>query len=130
MIADASGQPLAEVSEYIGEQTNNVAEYAALIFGLEKASGVGDGGIKILSDSELMVQQIRGLYKVKNSGLAPLYDRAKQLLAGFKSFEIRYIPREKNKEADELANRAIDDYLAGKKSIAQIMGQNEQTSLF
>ncbi|HHW91469.1 MAG TPA: ribonuclease HI family protein [Firmicutes bacterium] len=100
---------LAEVAEYIGETTNNVAEYRALLRGLEEALHYGADEIKVLSDSQLLVRQINGDYQVKHPGLKPLYREAIALIRHFPRFQINHIPREKNKRADSLANASIDD---------------------
>jgi ribonuclease HI len=100
---------LLEVGYYIGKATNNVAEYMALIRGLEEALLLKKKDVKVTSDSELMVKQIKGEYRVKNEGLLPLYLHAKELIGKFKSFEINHALREDNKHADELANRGIDE---------------------
>ncbi|NCO65752.1 MAG: ribonuclease H [Candidatus Aquicultor secundus] len=109
-IKNVKGDVLAEVSEYLGETTNNVAEYRALILALEQAVHYKPFRIEIRADSELMVKQLNGEYKVKNMGLKPLYDRVKQLLAGCTSVEIKHIYRSENSAADELANKAIDEF--------------------
>jgi len=99
---------LLEVGSYIGETTNNVAEYMALIRGLEEAIIMGDENVKVTSDSELLVRQMTGEYRVKNEGLKPLHLHAKELVRKIKKFEIAHAPREKNKHADKLANMGID----------------------
>ena len=108
VIKDAKGVIVREIFEYIGETTNNQAEYKALLKALVAAGELGAEQIEIFADSELMVNQLKGLYKVKNEGLRPLFNNAKELLRKFKVCNIGYVPREKNKEADELANKAID----------------------
>ncbi|OGQ49330.1 MAG: hypothetical protein A3I09_05000 [Deltaproteobacteria bacterium RIFCSPLOWO2_02_FULL_47_10] len=108
VIKDAKGVIVREIFEYIGETTNNQAEYKALLKALVAAGELGAEQIEIFADSELMVNQLKGLYKVKNEGLRPLFNNAKELLRKFKVCNIEYVPREKNKEADELANKAID----------------------
>lgn len=95
-------------SKYIGEATNNQAEYRALIFGLSKAKEFDANEIICFLDSELLVNQLTGKYKVKNRGLAPLVADVFRLTNKFKKVDFRYIPREKNKEADKLVNEAID----------------------
>lgn len=102
---------LLEVGAYIGKATNNIAEYMALIRGLEEALLLKKKDVKVTSDSELMVKQINGEYKVKNEGLLPLYLHAKELIGKFKSFEISHAFREENKHADKLANKGIDEHL-------------------
>jgi ribosomal protein S18 acetylase RimI-like enzyme len=92
----------------LGKATNNQAEYRAMIAGLEKARDMGANGVEVRSDSELVVRQLSGEYKVKNASLTPLYLKTQQLSRGFSSFKVNYIPREKNSEADKLANQALD----------------------
>lgn len=100
------------LGKYLGVATNNVAEYEALILGLESASEMGGRTIAIFADSELMVKQVKGEYRVKNSGLLPLYRRVCALLKDFEKYKITHIVRSKNSAADELANIAIDKALA------------------
>lgn len=95
-----------EVSEYIGKATNNVAEYTALIRGLQEALRVGINSIEIFLDSELIVLQLKGVYRIKNKNLLPFYNQAIKLLSEFKNYEIFHIPRESNAEADKLAKLA------------------------
>jgi ribonuclease HI len=114
-VTDERGRVLLEVSEYLGEATNNVAEYQALIHVLEKARGFGYERISIHTDSELLANQVTGGFRVKSKALKPLLGRIKALLAGFRQVEVEYIPREKNIACDRLANRAIDEGLAGGK---------------
>ena len=103
------GEPYAQIARYLGTTTNNIAEYTAAIIGLEHAAKAGARKVRLFADSELMVKQINGLYKVKNEGLKPLHTKVKGLIALIGSVEVQYIPREKNKEADALANKAIDE---------------------
>ena len=102
---------LKELYKYIGEATNNNAEYNALIYALEEASGLGIEEVIISLDSELVVKQLNGEYKVKSVDIKPLFEKAVEALKKFKSFDIRHIDRSKNKEADKLVNKAIN--LAG-----------------
>jgi ribonuclease HI len=95
------------ISEYIGTATNNIAEYSALIRGLEKAGSLGLKRIKIFLDSELVVRQLNGVYKVKNRNLLPLWQKAMDLLKNFHSHELAHVPREMNAEADSLARKAV-----------------------
>lgn len=95
-----------EISEYIGKTTNNVAEYTALIRGLQEALKQNVQEIEIFSDSELLVRQLNGIYKVRNNNLIPLYRKAKELLAKFKKYQIFHVYREENSIADELARQA------------------------
>ena len=103
------GAPLKGLARYLGTTTNNIAEYTAAIMGLEYAVQLGARRVKLFADSELLVKQINGKYKVKNEGLKPLHRKAKELIARIGSVEVEYIPREQNKEADALANKAIDE---------------------
>ena len=107
-IQDDSGKVLAELSEYLGVQTNNYAEYSGLIAAIEFAIAQGRSRLRVISDSELMVKQMKGLYRVKSPELRPLYDQAKRLASQLEAFEIRHVLREKNHNADRLANLAMD----------------------
>ena len=109
VLTDLEDNIVAEEKLYLGQCTNNQAEYRALILGLEEATFMKPSELIIRADSELLVRQIQGLYRVKNEGLQPLYNQAMKLLKGFRSLKIEHIPREKNKKADKLANRAIDE---------------------
>lgn len=108
-IEDESGKLVAELHKYLGRQTNNFAEYSALIAALEYAQQHECNAIAIFSDSELMVKQMKGQYKVRNEGLIPLYERAKSLIRSLDSFRITHVRREQNKDADRLANLAMDE---------------------
>ena len=99
---------LNEISEAIGRTTNNVAEYTALIRALEVLADHGHTSARIYSDSELLVRQMSGQYRVKMPHLIPLYRRAQELWEKFESLTLDHVPREKNKKADALANRALD----------------------
>jgi ribonuclease HI len=107
-IEDQSGKKVAELSEYLGRQTNNFAEYSGLIAALEYALAHNSRGLRVISDSELMVRQIKGIYKVRNENLRPLYERARSLIRKLDYFEIGHVLRGKNKDADRLANEAMD----------------------
>lgn len=109
VIKDAKGNIVKLLTRDLGSATNNVAEYEALILALEEALILAPGsGVSVFADSELVVKQIRGEYKVKNETLKGLHAIAAKLTSAFPSFKITHIPREKNKEADKLANQAID----------------------
>jgi|SRR5581483_2156472 ribonuclease HI len=108
VIQDQSGRKLAALSEYLGHQTNNVAEYQGLIAALEYAVQNKYKALKVISDSELLVRQIKGIYKVKNPTLQDLYVRARQLIRQLDTFSIDHVLRGKNQEADRLANAAMD----------------------
>src|SRR3984885_2932229 len=98
-----------EIGKYVGRATNNVAEYYGLIAALDYAASHGIERLRIQSDSELLVRQMQGRYKVKSADLRPLHERAQKLVRGFDYFAIEHVPREQNSEADALANRALDD---------------------
>jgi len=99
---------LSEVCVYLGETTNNQAEYKALILALERAGEIGASIVDVYCDSELMVKQIKGEYKVKKDTLKPLFRQAKSLFSTFAGHSITHVTRDKNKRADKLANLAID----------------------
>jgi ribonuclease HI len=102
------GAVLAAESRYLGHTTNNVAEYRALLLGLERALALGVRRLEVRADSELLIKQLRGEYRVKNEGLKPLAAEAKTLLARFQSYQLTHVRRELNSEADQLANAGID----------------------
>jgi len=106
-LKDEQGRVLASISRRIGRTTNNQAEYRAIIAALEEATRLGIRQVELYSDSELVVRQIKGEYRVKNKALIPLYQRVKQLQSLQDDFTIRHILRQQNKEADELANKAL-----------------------
>jgi probable phosphoglycerate mutase len=108
LIQDAEGAVLAELSEFLGIQTNNFAEYSGLLAALDYALTHGHRRLRVVSDSELMVMQIHGSYKVKSPILRPLYDQARKKIAQLDAFEITHALRHKNKDADRLANQAMD----------------------
>lgn len=108
VILDARKKKLKELSKYIGETTNNIAEYNALICALEEASALAADEVVIYMDSELMARQLSGEYRVKSDEIKPLFEKALGMLKNIGSFEIRHIEREKNKDADKLANKAIN----------------------
>ena len=109
LVRDANGTVAAKLKKYIGRFTNNVAEYYGLIAAMDYAQSHGVRAIRIESDSELLVKQMRGLYKVKSADLQPLYERAQKMLKAFDSFRIDHVYRELNREADALANEALDE---------------------
>jgi ribonuclease HI len=112
------GTPLESLGKYIGRHTNNVAEYYALIAALDYAVANGIKRLRVQSDSQLIVNQIKGLYKVKHPDLRPLHERAKKMAAGLEAFTIQYVPREQNREADVAANAALDNTSGVKPSFA------------
>ena len=107
-IKDEQGKLIACISRCIGITTNNQAEYRAIIAALEKAISLGTRHVEINSDSELVVRQLNGRYRVKNAALKPLFQKAMQLQASLESFSINHISRRQNAEADALANKALD----------------------
>lgn len=108
VVEDEAGHKVAALSQYLGHQTNNFAEYQGLIAALEFAVSKGYKALRVVSDSELMVRQIKGIYKVKNPALQDLHARAKQLIAHLEWFSIGHVLRGHNQEADRLANAAMD----------------------
>jgi beta-lactamase class A len=118
VVEDTRGRTVAKLGEYVGETTNNVAEYRALLRGLKEAQARGADEIEIFADSDLLVRQIDGSYKVKSAHLAPLYAGAIRTLAGFRRWRIAHVPRERNAAADALANRALDEHAAPEKGKA------------
>lgn len=108
-IKDESGKLLARISKHIGSTTNNQAEYRAVITAMEKAVSLGAKHVIVKADSELVVKQLNGQYKVKNAALRPLYQKVVQLTGRLESFKISYVPRARNTEADALANKALDN---------------------
>src|SRR6201982_1377469 len=108
VIQDQSGKKVAHLSEYLGHQTNNFAEYQGLIAALEYALQHGPKALKVISDSELLVRQIKGIYKVKSPTLQDLYARAKELIGQLDWFSIGHALREHNQKAARLPNEAMD----------------------
>ncbi len=107
-IEDEHGTEVAQVFEYLGETTNNVAEYRALLLGLARAQELGVSEVEVRADSELMIRQMTGRYRVRNPGLIDLHRQAQVLEKSFRRVRYVHIPRERNRLADRLANRAID----------------------
>lgn len=109
VIRDPRGEVVASLKKYIGRMTNNVAEYYGLIAALDYAQSHGIRALRVESDSELMVRQMRGRYKVTSADLRPLFERAKKMSQSLESFRIDHVYREQNREADALANQALDE---------------------
>jgi len=107
-IQDSAGVVLAELSQYLGTRTNNFAEYSALLAALEFALAKGHKSLRVVSDSELMVKQIKGQYRVNSPELRPLYEEARRRIPQLEQFQIQHVLREKNRHADRLANLAMD----------------------
>ncbi|HEV2974022.1 MAG TPA: ribonuclease HI family protein [Solirubrobacteraceae bacterium] len=108
VIADADGAQLAEDAQLLGRTTNNVAEYRALLLGLQRASELGADEVEVIGDSELIAKQVLGEYKVKNEALRSLHREATAALRAFPRWSIRTVPRAQNAEADRLVNAALD----------------------
>ena len=108
VVSTPEGDVLDEAAEAIGEATNNVAEYRALLLGLQRARALGATEVEVVNDSELVARQVRGEYKVKHAGLRPLHAEALAALQGFERWSIRPVRRERNARADELVNEALD----------------------
>ena len=119
VISDTQGNVLREIAEYIGEQTNNVAEYSALIRGLEEAADLGATQVEIRTDSELLARQLTGVYKVKAANLKPLFEEAIVLIRVFERVSISHVVRELNKRADELANEGIKKHKSSLRNPAK-----------
>ena len=111
VIVNAAGHVVAKVGKFLGDSTNNVAEYTGLILGLKRAKAMGIKELDVFSDSELIVKQIHGDYAVKADHLKALHEEAQALLKGFPDVHVAHIPREENAAADEMSNRAIDERL-------------------
>jgi len=108
VVSDADGRLVEEVAEAIGEATNNVAEYRALLRGLERAHALGADEVEVVGDSELVAKQVTGQYKVKHPAMRPLHAEALQALAAFARWQVRTVPRAQNANADALVNAALD----------------------
>ncbi len=128
VIEDERGRVLKELSQFVGRKTNNQAEYIALIQGLEAAAEYKADAVQVRLDSELLVHQLRGEYKVKSPLLKPLRNKAQELLARYKVVGIEHIERQYNRAADRLANRAIDT--APLDELAESTRGNQQLSLW
>ncbi|MBI2237829.1 MAG: ribonuclease HI family protein [Actinobacteria bacterium] len=111
-ITAPGGRVLAEIARGIGVATNNVAEYTALVEGLKRAAEIGATDVLVRSDSHLLVEQLSGRYRVKNPTLQRLHHDVRRLADGFRRIRYEHLPRERNKEADRLANRGVDEWLA------------------
>ena len=109
VIRDPQGEIVAKLKKYIGQNTNNVAEYFGLIAALDYTQTHGVRALRVLSDSELLVKQMRGHYKVKSDDLRPLFERARKMTQSLESFRIDHVFREQNREADALVNQALDE---------------------
>lgn len=119
VIRDAKGDIVARLKKYIGRMTNNVAEYYGLIAALDYMQSQGIKALRIESDSELLVKQMRGQYKVRSPELQPLFERARKMSQALESFRIDHVYREQNREADALANEAMDEVEGGSAKSAR-----------
>ena len=115
-ITDADGRILAEIAEGLGETTNNVAEYTAAVEGLRKAIDLGATRVHLRSDSQLLINQLTGVYRVKTAHLIPLHAQVRELARRFPSgVTYEHVPRERNVEPDRLANLGVDTWLASRR---------------
>ena len=108
VVSDEMGEVLDEATELLGDATNNVAEYRALLLGLQRALALGATEVEVVNDSELIARQVEGAYKVKHAGLKPLHAQSVQALRAFERWTIRSVPRADNAHADGLVNAALD----------------------
>ncbi len=114
VLIDETGRIVERLGRYLGErQTNNVAEYEAVLLGLRRALAMGVKEVEVVADSLLVVEQLRGNWRVKMPHLKPLHEEGRRLLAQFAKASLRHIPREQNQDADEMSNRAIDEKMSG-----------------
>ena len=116
-ISDPRGKRVKELAVYLGETTNNVAETSALILGLQEALRAGSRTVNVFTDSELLARQVNGVYRVKDRQLQTLHVVIRHLVEMFDRFEIQHLPREQNREADRLANRAVTEGLRGQLTL-------------
>lgn len=121
------GKVVREIAKYIGHATNNIAEYSALIYGLQEALILKADEVAVKSDSELLCKQISGEYKVKHEHIKPLYEQVKHLASGFKRFKLEHIRREFNKEADQLSRQGITEGLKGQDGRPAAAGSGEES---
>ena len=108
VVRDETGQVIEDHGVRIGDATNNVAEYKALLLGIERALALGATDLELIGDSELVVKQVQGKYKVKNAGIKPLHAEARAGLSKLDNWQIRHVRREQNSDADSLVNQALD----------------------
>ncbi len=126
VVIHKDGEVVKEISKYIGEATNNIAEYTAVIYAAQEALIMRADEVALFTDSELVYNQLSGYYKVKDSKIKPLFDQIQHLAGGFKKFYITHVLRDKNKDADKLARKAIKDKQA--KVVASRPVQNQVQS--
>lgn len=111
ILVASDGTTVARLGRFLGEATNNYAEYHGLLLGLQRALELGTTEVQVYADSQLVIRQLGGQYRVRNAGLKPLFDQALLLLRKFRKYELHHIPREQNAAADEMSNRAIDEQM-------------------
>jgi ribonuclease HI len=109
VLMDADGAVIARLGRFLGNRTNNVAEYEGVLLGLKHALELGYREVEVRADSQLLVRQLRGEYAVRHAGLKPLHAEALRLLHSFDRYDLQHVPREENAQADEMSNRAIDE---------------------
>jgi ribonuclease HI len=129
VITDQAGRKVAALSEYLGHQTNNYAEYSGLLAALDYALKHGHKRLKVVADSELLVKQIRGEYKVKSPSLLELYQRARKMIGQLEWFSIQHVLRGGNQEADRLANLAMDKGMGRNRNVAATTGEDARRSM-
>ena len=108
VLSTVDGDVVDEATEFLGEATNNVAEYRGLLLGLQRARALGADEVEVVNDSELVAKQVNGAYKVKHAAMKPLHREALAALAAFSSWRVRSVPRAQNADADALVNQALD----------------------
>ena len=113
VLALPSGEVVERLGLFLGTQTNNHAEYMGALLGLRRARSLGAEEVELVADSQLLIRQLSGRYQVKSATLRPLYEEARALLASFRRHRLTHLPREENREADAMSNRAIDERLEG-----------------
>ena len=129
-MVEIEGAIVCSGGHFLGEATNNVAEYEALIWGLENVRALGHSEVEVYADSELLVKQLNGVYKVKNAGLKPLFARALELLRQFERFDVTHVRRADNEAADAMANAAMDERETVGDPACAPGGATQQGSLF
>lgn len=129
-VIEVDGAQVCAGGRFLGIATNNVAEYEALIWGLENVRALGHDSVSVFADSELLVKQINGQYKVKNAGLKPLFAKALALLRTFGAFDVNHVRREDNAAADALANQAMDERASVGNAVCEPDGRSAQDTLF
>lgn len=126
LILSPDGGVVERTHRWLGEATNNVAEYQALLLALERAAALGFTDLEVCSDSELLVRQLNGQYKVKHPALRVLHGQAVERIAGFRRVQIRHVPRELNADADALANRGIDEAVRKRLQAQQALAEEDR----